>query len=69
MEKVLFVCVENSCRSQMAEAFAKIAGKDTVESYSAGSRAAGEVNQTKELIRKKVLALVATLKIEGRGSR
>lgn len=45
MKKVLFVCVENSCRSQMAEAFAKIYGKDVIESYSAGSRASGKVNE------------------------
>ncbi len=45
MKKVLFVCVENSCRSQMAEAFAKIHGKDVIESYSAGSRASGKVNE------------------------
>ncbi len=44
MKKVLFVCVENSCRSQMAEAFAKIYGNDVMESYSAGSRASGKVN-------------------------
>lgn len=44
MKKILFVCVENSCRSQMAEAFAKIHGKDVIESYSAGSRASGKVN-------------------------
>ena len=45
MKKVLFVCVENSCRSQMAEAFAKIYGKDIIESYSAGSRASGKINE------------------------
>ena len=45
MKKILFVCVENSCRSQMAEAFAKIHGKDVMESYSAGSRASGKVNE------------------------
>ena len=44
MKKILFVCVENSCRSQMAEAFAKIHGNDVMESYSAGSRASGVVN-------------------------
>jgi len=38
MKKVLFVCVENSNRSQMAEAFAKIHGKGIVEAYSSGSR-------------------------------
>jgi len=44
MKKVLFVCVENSCRSQMAEAFAKILGKGVIESYSSGSRPSGKVN-------------------------
>lgn len=44
MPKVLFVCVENSNRSQMAEAFAKIHGKGKVEAYSAGSRPSGKVN-------------------------
>jgi protein-tyrosine-phosphatase len=42
MKKVLFVCVENSCRSQIAEAFAKIQGQ--VEAYSAGSKPSGMVN-------------------------
>lgn len=42
--KVLFVCVENANRSQMAEAFAKLRGKDAVEAYSAGSRPSGKVN-------------------------
>ena len=45
MKKVLFVCVENSCRSQMAEAFAKMHGKDMVESYSSGSKPSGIVNE------------------------
>lgn len=45
MKKILFVCVENSCRSQMAEAFAKIHGKNLIESYSAGSRPSGKVNE------------------------
>ena len=44
MKKILFVCVENSCRSQMAEAFAKMHGKGFVEAYSAGSKASGVVN-------------------------
>ena len=42
--RLLFVCVENSCRSQIAQAFAKIHGGDTVEVYSAGSRPSGVVN-------------------------
>ena len=42
-KKVLFVCIENSNRSQMAEAFASILSKD-VEAYSAGSRPSGKIN-------------------------
>ena len=43
-KRVLFVCVENSNRSQMAEAFARVHGGDAVEAYSAGSRPSGQVN-------------------------
>jgi arsenate reductase len=43
-KRLLFVCVENAKRSQMAEAFARIHGRDKVEAYSAGSRPAGEIN-------------------------
>jgi protein-tyrosine-phosphatase len=43
-KSILFVCVENSNRSQMAEAFARIHGADHVEAYSAGSRPSGRVN-------------------------
>ena len=39
--RILFVCVENSCRSQMAEAFARIHGEERVEASSAGSRPSG----------------------------
>lgn len=43
-KRVLFVCVENSNRSQMAEAFAHIHGGDAVEALSAGSKPSGQVN-------------------------
>ena len=43
-KRILFVCIENSNRSQMAQAFAKILGGEEVESYSAGSRPSGIVN-------------------------
>jgi arsenate reductase (thioredoxin) len=43
-KKLLFVCIENSNRSQMSQAFAKILGGDTVEAYSAGSKPSGIVN-------------------------
>jgi len=42
--RVVFVCVENSNRSQMAEAFARIYGAETVEAFSAGSRPSGRIN-------------------------
>jgi arsenate reductase (thioredoxin) len=44
MKTVLFVCVENSNRSQMAEAFARMHGKGRVEASSAGSKPSGRVN-------------------------
>ncbi len=44
MKRVLFVCVENSNRSQMAEAFARLHGADRVAAYSAGSRPSGQIN-------------------------
>lgn len=43
-KKILFVCVENSNRSQMSQAFAKIHGGKTVEAYSAGSAPSGKIN-------------------------
>jgi len=43
-KKILFVCIENSNRSQIAEAFAKMIGKDKVEAYSAGSQPSGKIN-------------------------
>jgi protein-tyrosine-phosphatase len=44
MKKVLFVCVENAGRSQMAEAFAKMQGAGKVEAISAGTMPSREVN-------------------------
>ena len=43
-KRVVFVCVENSNRSQMAEGFARIHGGIIVEAFSAGSRPSGRVN-------------------------
>jgi len=43
-KRILFVCVENSNRSQMAEAFARIHGGNQIEAYSAGSRPSGKIN-------------------------
>lgn len=44
MKKILFVCVENAGRSQIAEGFAKHYGKDKVEAISAGTMPSSEVN-------------------------
>jgi len=44
MKTVLFLCAENSCRSQMAEAFAKSLGSRVIAAYSAGSSSSGTVN-------------------------
>lgn len=43
-KKILFVCIENSNRSQMSQAFAKILGGENVEAYSSGSRPSGKIN-------------------------
>ena len=43
-KKILFVCIENSNRSQMSQAFAKMLGGNQVESYSAGSNPSGKIN-------------------------
>ncbi len=44
--RLVFVCVENSCRSQMAEGFARLHGGGKVDAFSAGSRPSGKVNET-----------------------
>lgn len=44
-KKVAFICVHNSCRSQIAEALGKIYGGDVFESYSAGTETKPQINQ------------------------
>jgi arsenate reductase len=44
VKRIVFVCVENSCRSQIAEAFGRMLAGPNVEVYSAGSRPSGCVN-------------------------
>jgi protein-tyrosine-phosphatase len=44
VKKILFVCIENSNRSQMAQAFATIHGKGRVQAFSAGSKPSGVIN-------------------------
>ncbi|ACD23061.1 MULTISPECIES: arsenate reductase ArsC [Clostridium] len=52
--KVAFICVHNSCRSQMAEALGKLYGSDVFESYSAGTEVKPEINQDAVRIIKKL---------------
>lgn len=53
-KKVAFVCVHNSCRSQMAEALGKIYGKGVFESYSAGTETKQQINQDAVRVIKKL---------------
>lgn len=58
MKNVLFVCVGNSCRSQMAEAFVNRWGVDEVRGWSAGSCPLGEiVRGTTAVMREKGFSL------------
>ncbi|MCS6816063.1 MAG: arsenate reductase ArsC [Blastocatellia bacterium] len=50
MKNILFVCVENACRSQMAEAWARHLGHGRVRAWSAGSRPSTEVNPHARLV-------------------
>ena len=45
MKKVAFICVHNSCRSQIAEALGKLLAADVFESYSAGTQTKPPINQ------------------------
>jgi arsenate reductase len=45
IRRLLFVCVENAGRSQMAEAFARLYGDGSIEAHSAGSRPSGKVSE------------------------
>ena len=52
--KVAFICVHNSCRSQMAEALSKLYADDTFEAYSAGT-------ETKEIINQDAVSIINKL--------
>ena len=54
MKRVAFVCVHNSCRSQMAEAFGRILGIGVFESYSAGTEVKDQINQDAVRIMKEI---------------
>lgn len=54
MKKVAFICVHNSCRSQIAEALGKKLASDVFESYSAGTETKPRINQDAVRIMKKL---------------
>ena len=54
MKKVLFACIENSCRSQIAEGFANIHGTNVLMPFSAGSKASGEINDKAVIAMKEI---------------
>lgn len=54
MKKVAFVCVHNSCRSQIAEALGKMLASDVFESYSAGTESKPRINQDAVRLMKQV---------------
>lgn len=53
MKKIAFICVHNSCRSQMAEALGRHLGEGVFESYSAGTERKPQINQDAVRIMKK----------------
>lgn len=54
MKKVAFICVHNSCRSQIAEALGKHFASDVFESYSAGSEIKNQINPDAVRLMKKL---------------
>lgn len=52
--KVAFVCIHNSCRSQMAEAISKLIAADSFDAYSAGTETKPQINQDAALVIKEI---------------
>lgn len=57
MTKVAFICVHNSCRSQLAEALGKYFASDVFESYSAGTETKPKINQDAVRIMKQLYGI------------
>lgn len=57
MKKVAFICVHNSCRSQIAEALGKIFASDVFESYSAGTEVKDKINQDAVRLMKEIYGI------------
>ncbi len=56
-KKVAFICVHNSCRSQIAEALGKHLASDVFESYSAGTETKPQINQDAVRIMKELYGI------------
>ncbi len=56
-KKVAFICVHNSCRSQIAEALGKHLAADAFESYSAGTETKSQINQDAVRIMKELYGI------------
>lgn len=57
MKKVAFICLHNSCRSQIAEALGKHYGAEIFESYSAGTETKPQINQDAVRLMKKIYGI------------
>ena len=57
MKKVAFICVHNSCRSQIAEALGKHLAGDVFESYSAGTEVKPRINQDAVRLMKEIYGI------------
>ena len=67
MQKVAFICVHNSCRSQIAEALGRHLASDVFESYSAGTELKDRINQDAVRLMKKVYRI--DMEAEGQHSK
>ena len=67
MQKVAFICVHNSCRSQIAEALGRHLASDVFESYSAGTETKPQINQDAVRLMKQVHGI--DMEAEGQHSK
>ena len=67
MQKVAFICVHNSCRSQIAEAMGRHLAADVFESYSAGTETKPRINPDAQRLMKQVHGI--DMEAEGQHSK
>ena len=67
MRKVAFICVHNSCRSQIAEALGRHLASDVFESYSAGTERKGRINPDAVRLMKELYSI--DMEAEGQHSK